>query len=243
MKKALLLIPLLLILTACEKENRWDCFTSMGDDKTESRSLNAFTAVYLEDKIDLEYRYAPEYRAEVTFGENIVEHIKTEVRDGALHIANEARCNWVRDLSEKPKITLFAPTFDYMENMGTGDVTFTDTLYTETLTYEEWQANGEVKLLIKTAQANIYKHTGNTLLEVYGTTEQASIYNASTGKLDATGLISAYVECNNSSIQDLKVYSSGYLFGIIYLRGDIRYDGNPLQIEQVLIGSGRVKPV
>ncbi len=244
MKNTAWFILSLLLLSSCEKDNRWDCVKSLGDNKTEVRSLPPFTALYTDDKIDITYRYAEDFAAEVTFGENILPHIETVVRNGALYITNNARCNWVRDLSVKPLIILYAPTFSYMENRGTGHITFEDTLHAETFLYEEWQANGEVQLLLKTtASASIFKHTGSTALNVCGIAAQASIYNASTGKLNATCLQSNYVECNNSSIQDLQVYSSGYLFAIIYERGNVLYSGNPTQIEQVLVGTGRVKPV
>jgi hypothetical protein len=242
MRKFIGILVIGVLLAACEKDNRWDCVKSLGDEQTEVRPLPPFTAVYIEHKIDLTYRYAEEYRIEVTFGENILPHLETEVRDGALYITNNARCNWVRDLTVKPEMVLYAPSFSYMENRSSGHITFVDTLHSDIFTYEEWNANGQNQLLIHSGRANIYKHTGSTLLVVNGVADTAAVYSASTGKLNTSGLISSYVNCNNSSIQDIVLYSSGYLFAIVYERGNILYTGNPTQIEQVLNGSGMVKP-
>jgi hypothetical protein len=243
MKHTLLLASLCLVLAACEKENRFDCFTSMGPVETELRALPPFTEVHAYHRIDIVYRRDTAYRAEVRFGRNVVHHIATDVRDGALYIDNNARCNWVRSLKVVPQVVLYAPTLRYFANRNSGSLHFADTLIANKLTYEEWQANGTKNLLVQADTAQIYKHTGSSLLTARGLATRAELYNASTGPLYAEDLKSPITNSRSNSIQPLHVYASVYLFAILSGRGDIRYAGNPAQIDKVVQGTGRIAPL
>lgn len=226
------------LLTACEKENRSDCFTSAGEDATEVRQLPAFDAVYTEDRVNLEFRNHTEYKAEVTFGENIVKHIRTEVVNGELRIGNNARCNWVRDLGEKPSAVIYAPGFSKFENRGSGDILFSDTLRTNRFLYEEYEANGKVNMLVAAEEVELLIHTGRTELTISGRAASASLYTAGQGRLNGSGLRAQIALVNNSSFQDMQVNVAEYLYTYIGERGNVCYFGNPGTIDADIEGSG-----
>lgn len=234
------IISVFMLCVACGKDNRWDCVKSYGDEITESRALGEFDSVFLETNIDVEYRHATDYRLEVVFGENIIDHIKTKVENGALKISNEATCNWVRDLGKRPLIRIYAPTLVYMENRSSGDITFRDTLRSSEFLYEQWESNGVASLLVKNELTAIVMHVGFCDVSVAGITALAELYSASTGKLRAKNLISTVTLSNNSSVQDMELYASEYLYAEINLKGDIKYAGEPANIETRLNGSGKV---
>jgi hypothetical protein len=240
--RRIFVIFIFLITAGCGKENRWDCFKSYGDEITESRSIGDFDSVFLESNIDIEYRYADDYRVEVVFGENIIEHIKTKVESGALKISNEATCNWVRDLSKRPLIKIFAPTLSYMENRCSGDITFFDTLHSNEFVYEQWESNGVANFLVENDLTVITMHVGFCEVTIKGITAQAELYSASTGRLRAKHLISPVTLSNNSSVQDIELYASDYLYAEINLGGNIKYAGEPGTIDQNISGSGELLP-
>ncbi len=236
-------ILLSLLICGCAKENRWDCFKSYGDEVTETRSISAFDAVFIDQRVDFEYRYSDNYLVEVIFGENIIEHIKTKVEEGSLQITNDATCNWVRDLSKKPLVRVYAPRFSYMENRASGDIEFVDTLVTETFTYEQWESNGVTTLKLNNNLSQIIMHVGFTDVTVIGETDRAELYSAATGRLNARDLISPITLTNNSSIQDIQLFASEYLYGEINERGSIFYAGDPPEIDANVSGSGVLEPL
>jgi hypothetical protein len=239
MKKSVYII-ILLLTTGCAKENRWDCFKSYGDKTTEERSVGEFDSVFLESNIDVEYHYSKEYRVEVVFGDNIIEHIKTENTNGELKISNETTCNWVRDFDKRPLVKLYAPTFSYLENRCSGDILFRDTLHSESFTYEQWECNGIAELIVKNELTRIAMHVGYTDVFIKGTTSQTELYTASNGRMKARSLISPVTLSNNSSVQDMELYASDYLYAEINQRGNIKYEGNPEFIDANFNGSGEL---
>jgi hypothetical protein len=242
MKKVFAISAIFLVL-GCEKENRWDCFTSFGEEVTEYRPMEPFSVLITDSDIDIEYRYSEEYGAEVTFGDNVIKHIETQWTSGELLLTNAAKCNWVRDLSKKPKIVVYAPNLEKLENRGVGDIVFRDTLFAEAFTYEQWNANGAVKLLLNGQVVRLLLNSGITETQVSGYTDEARIYSSCGSKIYAEGLESPLTLVNNSSTQPMQVYSDSYLFARIGNRGDIRYAGNPDQIDQDISGTGQVLPL
>ncbi len=234
----LIFVLIALLFSACAEENRWDCFTGMGDIQSEVRILPPFESIYTQDRIDLEYRFDSAYFIEITFGENLLEHIQTEVIDGQLRLENTAKCNWVRDLSIKPSVVLYAPHFSHIENRGTGHIDFLDTLNVASFTYEEYEANGAVNLLLNCAESNILLHTGRCNVQVLGRSETSNLYSSGVGQMNASGLLSATALVNNSSPQPMRVHSNGYLFAFIGRQGSICYTGSPDLIEVEREGSG-----
>jgi hypothetical protein len=237
------LILFVLFCAGCAKENQWDCFTSFGDDTTELRTLTPFTGVYTDDKIDIVYRYSLSYSAEVSFGDKVIKHVETKVDGGSLQITNNAKCNWVRNLSKKPKVVIYAPSFDLLENHGVGNITFEDTLRTEHFTYDQWNSNGSVDLLIDASYARFIVNTGVSAVNVVGSADEIRIYSAGSGKFDSRRLIGGVTLVNNSSNQDIKVFTGSYLFGKITKSGDIKYLGSPSTIDSDITGTGVIVPL
>ncbi len=236
------MVVMVVLMAACSADNRWDCVTGMGTIQTEVRELPVFHSIYTQNRIDLEYRYASTHRAEVIFGENLLDQILTDVVDGELRLDNMARCNWVRDLSIKPKVVIYAPEFARLENRGNGHIHFVDTLRVDHFEYEDYEANGSVELLLRSNFARIAQHTGRTALVAHGMSDTVGAYSAGSGRLDASGLFSSHTLVNNSSIQPMKVNADGYLFVFIGLRGNVCYSGQPTLIDLDRQGEGNLLP-
>lgn len=236
-------ILLALLLFGCAKENRWDCFKSYGAEKTEVRELAEFDAIYIDNRIDMIYRFDSTYRAEIRFGENIIQHIKTEVSEGNLTITNNSTCNWVRDLSKRPLVTIYAPEFSYMENRCSGDITFRDTLKTNSFEYDQWESNGIARFLIVSDFTRVSMHVGYCDMEISGRTEVAEFYSASAGRLMARGFLSPVTLSNNSSIQNMELSAIEYLYAEVNGSGSIFYSGDPDVIDSNISGSGTVAPL
>lgn len=243
MKRLHFIALLILIVTvSCDRDSGSNCARKLGDETTEIRYPGTFSRIYTADKVNIKYRYADTCFVEVTYGKNIIDQIEISVSLNTLTIANNSTCNFVRDLSIVPEVTVYAPTLENIENHSSGDITTLDTLKSNFFQYEQFKANGEIKLILLTDTAQIYIHTGYSGVTVKGKTYKAALYNRSSGKLDAHEFSAENTFVNNSSIQDIRCVANNYLYGEIRLSGNIYYSGNPVQVETNIFGTGTVSP-
>ncbi len=228
------------VSASCDRDSGSNCARKLGDETTEIRYPGTFSRIYTADKVNINYRYADSCFVEVTYGKNIIDQIETSVSQSTLTIANNSTCNFVRNLSIVPEVTVFAPTLENIENQSSGDITMLDTLKSNFFQYEQFKANGEIKLILLTDTAQIYVHTGYSGVTVSGKTFKAALYNRSSGKLDAHEFSAENTFVNNSSIQDIRCVAHNYLYGEIHLSGNIYYLGHPVLVETNIYGTGTV---
>lgn len=228
----------LALLASCSPDDDGACLRSMGELGSEERSLPPFDRLLLEDRLDVEYRYDSLYRVELSYGQNMLDQIRTEVQDGELRIYNSARCRWLRGLSLVPQLRIYAPGFSSLENRCSGSILFGDSLHSSYFSYDEYDANGEVQLLLSVDSCDIRQHTGRVILRARGRSGLTGLYSASVGRIYAGQLISDASSVNHSSFQPMEVHAGIYLFAGIYERGDLCYFGDPETIEPDILGSG-----
>ncbi len=204
--------------------------------------MGSFESVKASGKMNITYRNAESEYVEIRFGKNVVGDITTHVENGRLYIENQTSCNWVRNLSKTPEVTIYAPYLNYFENRIAGDIHFEDTLKHSSFRYDQWDANGVIDLLVKVDDLIVYAQTGYAELEVVGESETATLYSGSASTFDATQLLSKNLLVNNTSSYDINCNVSNYLFAAINSSGSIRYLGEPDLIETDIQGSGVVQP-
>lgn len=234
-------LPLaLILLTSCEREQMNDCVTSTGPMRTEERSVGAFSAIELNDRIDLVIGPRATGTVAVEAGRNLLGQLVTEVKDGVLVIRNDMTCHWVR--SFKPRITVHVPinTWQRLSLRGTGNVHTTDTIVGDYLEVEQWEGEGSTLLLVRTLNTNIAMHTGAGSITLRGTTSAAYLYSGIMAPLDASGLHAEDVTVNNSGVADIRCRASQSLNVQLFDAGDVYYYGAPATITSTVTGSGRL---
>lgn len=240
MNKSLLQLLLIVIsLFSCKKEQLGDCFKSSGKNKTESRSLTAFTHLELHDRIELNYHYNPKYWVKVTAGKNLLDGIRTKVEGNLLKIENENRCNWVRSFKHKVQVDLYAPSFSKFTYYGSGTVQFYDTLKTDFFNLELWQASGNLHLKLKAETAELKSHTGPGDIFAGGECVNLVAYLNGIGRIEAPNLISQKGLVINRKTGNIFVNCQSELQAEISGSGNIEYIGNPI-IDYTNSGSGEL---
>lgn len=227
--------------TSCSKSES-PCFTSYGNEVVETRLVDQFSEVEVRGDLPLKIVPASEQKVEIAFGENLTEYITTTVVDGKLKIKNEVKCAWLRDLSKKPQVTVFIDSLRYLYKEGAGDVEFADTLRSSSFFYEQRNLAGAVHILYHGPEIKLALHTGYTRCTVAGQAKTVELYSNTVGSLDARALKTEYCAVHNSSISDMYVYSSGYLFAAISGEGDVYYKGSPGLIDSDITGTGLLLP-
>ena len=218
-----------------------DCVKSTGKTVKKIRSIDSFTAIDLDDRINLYISYSTELKLEVEAGENLQKLIKTKVENGVLKIRNENRCNWVRSYKRDINVYLSTPELNEITYYGSGELRFTNMLKTDWFILNMWEASGNIDIRLDCPNVELKSHTGPADLQCGGFTNRLVAYTNGLGRMDLSNLIAKDVLAINVNSGSLKVRSDSLLKATIEGSGDIFYRGNPT-IEFNDLGSGELIP-
>lgn len=216
------------------------CAKSTGTMVTETRELGAFTKLYLDDKINVELRPSTVNRATVTCGQNLMQYIVTNENNGELTIRNDNTCNFLRSYKKPVSIVLEYTNLSYVNFLGAGQLTSTDTIRQTYFMLETEGGSGDVNLKLHTDSVRFILHTGNVNLNLSGKTKIAFFYSGGTSILDARNLWVETCLSNNSGSGDFFVNVTAYLFANIEQEGSIYYKGQP-SIDRAGQGRGQLE--
>lgn len=230
----------MLVLTSCDKESAPDCFKKAGEEVTVRRDLDAFYEIEITDYLFIELIQSADRHIEVVGPKNILPKIITEVSDGKLFIENKNTCNFVRSFKNRVTIKIYAPSFTYITNRGTGDIKSIGELSGTYFKIENKHASGKIEIEFVGDSLAAYTQTGVSEMIIKGEVTKAELFNQGLGMMDARDLQSHEAYVNNSTINDIYVNTDGYLFGRIDFSGNIYVRSNPTQIDQAITGSGKI---
>ena len=86
-----LLLSMMVFLPSCKKVP-----LSVGERITETRGLDAFSKIVINDDINVTLIKADTNYVEISAGKNLIPNITTETHDGKLTINNENTMSWIR---------------------------------------------------------------------------------------------------------------------------------------------------
>lgn len=244
MRRFVLYIALIFLFAQCNKPDAPDCFKKAGSRITVDRQLDSFYRIELNDFIILKLvEDSSSTFARISANENLTDKIVTEVNGGVLTIDNENTCRFVRSFKNRIEIELHEAGISEIINFGQGDISTENQLKTDVLFYEQNHGVGDVTLDVEADSVSVICHTGIGNVKVTGTTQAVGIYNGGYGFIDTSELTANRAFVNNSSINDVKVKFSDYMFALIGRSGNIFYDG-PLEVVSLSNqGSGELIPI
>ncbi|MEQ8623726.1 MAG: head GIN domain-containing protein [Vicingaceae bacterium] len=228
LKKIAFFIFLFSTIISCKKENLGDCFKSTGEIVLEQRQIPSFESLELHDRINLFVSFGTEISLTIEAGENLLEHIETEVKNNILIIKNNNRCNWVRSFKKEMNVYLTAPSIKGINHFGSGELRFRDTLTRERFTFNMYEASGDGYLLLNTQQAELKTHTGTGTITAKGKVDYLVAFVGGNGFVDASaveGKRGLAVAVNTGYI---RINVSEELEATISGTGNIEYYGNPV---------------
>lgn len=233
----------MVLLVGCKPERLGDCFTGRGRTSAEHRNLPLFTALVLEDKVDVVLAQDTTLTLPVVVvraGHKVIPHIRTVVEDGALHISDRMRCHWVRDMRERPVVHITLPRLERIMNHGLGDVESITPIRGDRFALEQWDGHGTIRLELEVRYVQVELHTGVGDAVLSGTTQHAYYYTSTLGRIDARALRAEEVQLNNSGTCDMHCHATAALRADIRARGDVYYAGQPALVESTITGQGRL---
>ncbi len=190
-------------------------YQGSGSLATAKRELPSFHAVHVHGSADVEASVGSSQSLELTWDDNLLEHVRTTVENGKLKISMAEG-----SFSSKRKLVvkLTATSLDGMALHGSGDA--------------------RISGVAGTSFDAAIHGSGNVLGT--GSADAVSVVINGSGNVDLRALKaqSAEVEINGSG--DVHVFASQAVDASIRGSGDVRYYGDPKEVKTNVAGSGDI---
>lgn len=238
MKKFLTLGLVLITVSACAQWGKR--IKGNGNVVTIERSVGEYDEVSSAGWFDVELVTGNEGEITLKGESNLLEYLKTEVKNGELIIKTEKGVN-LKPSSWKSGITITVPVEEIsaVRLSGSGDVVSKTTLKSSDSFRASIAGSGDVTLTIEAdnVRASI---SGSGDMNLDGSAKTLDVSVSGSGDINAYDLEADNVEAQVSGSADLQVTANEMLRARVSGSGDITYKGNPGKVDTKSSGSGDI---
>lgn len=183
---------------------------------TEVRELNGFSKIDASGVFQVEIVAQKDFSVEVEADDNLLEYIKTDVRNGSLHLETERKLS----TSNPIRVRISAPNIEAVESSGAANVVLSE-LKNDSI---EIESSGASKIKVS-------GETAKLIVDVSGATQvNADGLSAENANIEASGASTVELLVNGN----LKTNASG--------ASTIRYAGSPKDVVKKASGASTVAP-
>ena len=237
MKKALTFS--LALCTIALSNAQWKRVKGNGKTVTIERSVGEYDRVALAGWFDVELVDGNEGELTLEGESNLLDYIKTEVKDGKLTIkqkkgVNLKPSNW----NEGILITVPVESIDGVSLSGSGDIVGKTTLQSNNFK-TSISGSGDITLAVEAKSVDA-SMSGSGDINLSGRTNEFEVSVSGSGDISAFDLEADFVEAQVSGSADIKVTANEMLKARVSGSGDISYKGNPKKIDTKSSGSGDI---
>lgn len=210
-----------------------------GDVVSIERSVGNYDAVALAGWFDVELVEGNEGELTLKGESNLLEYVKTEVKDGKLVIKTEKGIN-LRPSNWNGGIHVTVPVeqINSVSLSGSGDIVGRTTLKTDAFK-ARMSGSGDIELTVD-AQSVETVLSGSGDISIEGKTTDLNVQVSGSGDVKAYGLEAEFVTATVSGSADIKVTANQSIDARVSGSGDISYRGNPKKIKSKSSGSGDI---
>lgn len=210
-----------------------------GDVVTIDRSVGEYDAVALAGWFDVELVDGNEGELTLKGESNLLQYVKTEVKDGKLLIKTEKGVN-LRPSNWNGGIHVTVPVeqISSVSLSGSGDIVGRTTLKTNEFK-ARMSGSGDIELTVD-AQSVETVLSGSGDISIEGKTTDLEVQVSGSGDVKAYGLEAEFVTATVSGSADIKVTANQSIDARVSGSGDINYRGNPKRIKTKSSGSGDI---
>lgn len=233
------ILPFLIILFfSCSKENRFDCLKKSGEINTETRQLNTFNHIEINEVFNVEVQKDTVEFIEIQTGENLIPSLSTDIENKTLKLQNFNRCNWSRNLESEIFIKIHYIQLDtitlnsYCKFLSLGTIKGESLIVNINANVNDFSAD----INLKRIECRLNNGTGD--IKIKGNTDFLYIYSHGSGFFRTENLLSKIVQINNQSTGDCLVNVTDTLNVEYTGSGDIYYSGNPIKVNNSNQGEG-----
>ncbi len=239
-RRTIYIILIMFVVLSCNKSNPGDCFKSTGAIITESRDVDAFLYLSMENNVDVFLTYSPTYTVEVMAGKNIISGIKTTVQNKTLTIKNENTCNWIRSYENPLEVYIGAPKLDSIVYSSSGNLTSTNSFIGDSIKLDVLEGAGSINLWVNMNRTMWNLHYGTVDLTVKGHSHISYVSSGGYGPADLRALETTYTYLTSISTNNCYVWAGLELEVKIDNVGDVYYFGNPPTVTLLGTGTGKL---
>lgn len=238
MKKLLSLSLILLCTTSCTAQ--WGKkVKGNGNMTTVERSVGEYDAIGLSGWFDVDLVAGKEGEITLEGESNLLEHIKTEVKNGKLSIKVEKGYNLKPSSWEDGiRITVPVESVSSVALSGSGDIVGKTTIKTNAFE-TAMSGSGDITLDVE-ANSIDASMSGSGDITLNGSTTDFNAAISGSGDIKAYGLEADNVDATVSGSADIKVTANKMLKARVSGSGDISYRGNPEKVDTKASGSGDI---
>ena len=232
----------LLLFTACKKEEDRTCFKFIGDEDVLEFVLGDFDKLVLGKNLKYVFIQDIENKIILSGGDNLLNFIRLDVSAGELTIEDENKCNFLRNQNKKVTVEIHYIHISEILFQGTEKVEFQNQMITNNLLLNLRDGAGEFNLNIKANQLNTIVSLGWGNFNIVGEVNFLRLDIKGNGFGSAYGLNvrdSVHVLSNSSEL--FKFNADGcFVRSQIFENGDVWYIGQPTLVDHVSFGSGQL---
>jgi hypothetical protein len=183
---------------------------------SEARTLPSFTAVVLAGSNDVTVRVGAPQSVVVHADDNLLGHVRTTVRSGALVIETAGRFATRAPM----RVSVVVPKITGVTLTGSGT------------------------MLVEGVDAASFSASlpGSGTMQVSGRTEHLTADLSGSGRMDMHGLIARAVEVQLSGSGEVQVHATDSIDAEVSGSGSVRYAGDPPHVTRTVTGSGAIEP-
>lgn len=206
---------------------------------TETRDIKNFKGFSSGISADITLKQTSNsYKVIVSGQKNILSLLKMDVVDGNLKIGFQK--GYSIGYKEALKITIEAPSFNYLGMSGSGNVEADGTLSGDKMTINI-SGTGNFDLdNIKFSELSV-GISGSGDVDLAGSVASVDLTISGSGNLKAESLKAQKARCSVSGSGNISLNVSNELDAIISGSGDISYSGKPASVRTRVSGSGDIK--
>lgn len=237
MKKALTIT--LALCTMALTNAQWKRVKGNGNTVTIERSVGEYDRVALAGWFDVELVDGNEGDLTLTGESNLLEYIKTEVKDGKLVIKQRKGVN-LKPSNWKDGILIVVPieNIDGVSLSGSGDIVGKTVLKSDNFK-TSISGSGDITLEIE-AKSIDASMSGSGDINLSGKATDLEVSVSGSGDIKAYDLEADFVDAQVSGSADIKVTANEMLKARVSGSGDISFKGNPKKIDTKSSGSGNI---
>jgi hypothetical protein len=232
MRTRLLLVPAALALTGCGTVA--GIGADPGPQQREERTIEDVAEVELATSGELVLRPGDAPALEVVAGENVLEHLTSDVRDGRLVLGDDGSLHDSGDV----RFEVVLPAVDTVELSGSGSV---DVRAPSALRDVVLSGSGEIGVAGLDTDELRVELSGSGRLDIEGDATRQDVSIDGSGTYDGGGLRSEDATVTVSGSGTADVSASSTLEAVIEGSGTITYSGDPA-VHSRIDGSGTVAP-
>jgi hypothetical protein len=182
---------------------------------TEARDIKGFKGVDVSGVFQIEITAQKDFAVEVEADDNLISLIKTEVRDGVLHIETKKRISTNNGL----KLRISAPDIENIDASGVSKVSLIGV------------KNNELRVDTSGAsKVNVNGETARLLIDVSGASS-----------IDAENLRTEAATVNASGASHVSLFATSELRSDASGASKIIYSGNPITVEKKTSGASSIR--